>query len=88
MSKLALAAIVSAAAGVTGGCSAPQDSGPTPPSADEQHAVADATAMIPPAERAAAPAIAPATGDTATPDPARKPKPTYRTVLPGQTPAR
>ena len=92
MSNMAFVAAC-AAAGMIAGCSAPADSGAPPPAADERHAVADATAMIPPAELtggsdATATATAPDTGKSDASTPARVPKLPYRTPLPVQSPAR
>ena len=90
MSKMALVAAC-AAAGMIAGCSAPTDSGAPPPAADERHAVADATAMIPPAELPGgsdATATDTDTGESAASTPARMPKLPYRTPLPVQSPAR
>ena len=81
MSKLAAAAVACVVAGVVAGCSAPAGTGAAPPSADEQHAVADATAMIPPAEAEASPG-ATASAEEAKPVAVRVPKAPYRTPLP------
>ena len=87
MNNFAAIATTMTAAGLIGGCAAPADTAAPPPSTNEQHALADATAMIPPGEHDAAPEVA-GTGEAAAQTTARGPKSAYRTPLPGQTRAK